>query len=251
MNKPVQIHQAAFIMLQAQLTWTLWYMGILLLVNIARLIFSADGIDTFYNHAFVASNVYMLVIGIITISFMPYFVEMGVTRKSYFYGNAIASICLSILIPVFAYVLTIFEKLILANFKEPTFNIESAADGNFIGDLLQSILITPYVDMEANVLLSLAVFSLNIFAFYLIGWLIGAAFYRLGVIGGILFIAISIVLIAAKDSMQRIAMDLPLFETYAFFDAVPSRVAFILLVVIMFIPLILIRTLTKRAPIKI
>ncbi|MCG5104942.1 hypothetical protein [Oceanobacillus alkalisoli] len=251
MNKPVQIRQVAFIMLQSQLTWTLWYIGILVIINIARLIFRADGIDTFYNHAFVASNVYMLVIGIVVISFMPYFVEIGVTRKNYFYGNTIASLCLSILIPVFAYVLTIFEKLILGNFKEPNFNIKSAADGNFIGDLLQSILITPYVDVETNILLSLAVFSLNIFAFYLIGWLIGAAFYRLGVIGGILVIAIGIVLITAKDSMQRIAMDLPLFETYAFFDAVPSNIAYILLVVVMLIPLILIRTLTKRAPIKI
>ncbi|MCM3739486.1 hypothetical protein M3210_04305 [Oceanobacillus luteolus] len=251
MNKPIPFSRIGFDLLQAQLIWTLWYLGILVLVNIVRLVFSADEIDTFYNHAFVASNVYMLVIGIISIYFLPYFVENGITRKNYFYGNIIASICLSILIPIIAYVITIFEGLVLSNLKQSMLHAVPDPDTNFIGDIFQSILLTPHVDMEANLLLSLGLFSINIFGFYLIGWLIGTAFYRLGVIGGLCFIAISLLIIVAKDSFLRIAMDHPLFESFSIFEAVPESMALVLVFIILLVPIFLIRLLTKRAPVKI
>lgn len=248
MKKPVQFPQVGFDLLIIQLTWTLGYLGIMLLVNIVRLLVFNVEIDTFYNQSFFASNIFMLVIGIISINFLRYYVENGITRKNYFLGNVLASIFLSILIPIFSYIISILQGLVLTGFREP--NIIPESDGNLIADLLQTILLSPYVDTEANLLLSLANFSLNIFVFYILGWLISTAFYRIGVIGGLLFIAIALGLAAAKDSFQRIALDLPLFEYFSFFHEVPTTIAISLVFAIIVGILILLRLLTKRAPVK-
>lgn len=255
MNKPANFSTIGFHLLQEQLIWTFWFIGIVLLVNIVRTVLVSLYIgieaDYFYGGVFIASNIYMLIIGIISIYFLPYFVENGVTRKNYFYGNVIASVCLSILIPVFAYVITIFEKAIFPNLRTIDFGPVVDHDGNIIGDLIQSIILAPYVNVETDPLLSMIVFSINIFGFYIIGWLISATFYRLGVIAGLLVIFLGIIFFAFKDSMVRIAFDLPIFEHYSIFTVVPKNMALLLVFAGMLLVLSLIRLLTKRAPIKI
>ncbi|MBP1970670.1 hypothetical protein J2Z83_002806 [Virgibacillus natechei] len=254
--KPVSFTKTGLDLLFIQFTWTLWALGIFLLIDVVKMIFQSN-VDLLYSSGYIASNIYMLVIGIIVISFLTYFVENGITRTNYFYGNVIASIGLSIIIPIILYVLSLIEKFIVNQFTNIVLNENTLedvvvdVDGNIIGEIIQAMILSPFISPESNLLLSLALFSLNILVFYIIGWLIGAAFKRLGVIGGILFIAIGIALIAVKDSMIRLAMDIPLFESFAFLDIVPEALALPLVFVVIVATFMMIRLLTKRAPIDI
>ncbi|MFD1851678.1 hypothetical protein [Oceanobacillus bengalensis] len=255
MNQPKLFPKVSFDLFWVQLTWTFWALGIFLVINLGKIILS-EHVDTFYAASYVGANIYMLVIGIISIAFLTYYVENGVTRKDYFLGNVVASLGLSIVLPILAYLISLIEKLILNFFThivltDPKLDeIAIDIDGNIIGEILLSFLLTPFINPESNILLSLGLFSLHLFVFYLVGWLIGAAFYRLNVVFGILFIAIAIGIIAFKDSMIRLMLDIPLFESFSTLDFVPKGFAPALVVVTILITIILIRQLTKRAAIK-
>lgn len=262
MKKPISFRTVGFDLFWIQLTWTFIAMGIFLAIKMVQLFFSSE-LDGFYSEGYIASNLYMLVIGIIAISFLSYYVGLGITRRTYFLGNVLASMGLSILIPIMLYVISLIEKFIVNQFTSLQFkdinleNIVSEIDidsnhiGQWIGDTIQSIILTPFVHPESNLVLSLALFSLHIFVFYMMGWMIGAAFNRLGVIGGIFFIVIGILLISIKDSMLRLALDTPLFHSFSVLDAVPEFLALPLVFVVSLIPILFIYLFTKRAPIKI
>lgn len=256
MRKPVSYTTVAMDLFWIQLTWTFIAAGILIIVDIVRFIFGKE-LDVFYNSTYVAGNIYMLVIGIILIGFLKYYVELGVTRRNYFIGGVIASLALSVVIPVFVYVISLVEKLIanqLSSFvlREDTLKqVDVDIGGNIIGELIMTNLLTPFVDPNSQLLLSLAIFSLHLFVFHIIGWLIGAAFIRLGVIGGIIFIIIGIALNGVKDSMVRLALDMPLYETFAVLGNVPDILALPLVLAVTIVTIVLIHLLTKRAPIKI
>src|SRR5699024_6384708 len=184
----------------------------------------------------------------------------GMTRKKYFTANVLASIGLSLAIPILIYVISIFEKLIVNNFtsivlretslEQVTEEITTNIDGNIIGEIIQSIILTPFINPESNLILSLGLFSLHIFVFYIIGWMIGAAFYRLDVAGGLVFIVISFALILLKDSMLRLVLDIPLFQNFTVLENVPDNLALLFVFVIIIVVIVLIRLLTKRVPIK-
>lgn len=258
--KPASYTKTGIDMFLVQMIWTFWFLGITLLVHLIRIIFQSSA-DSYYSAGYISGNIYMLVIGIITISFLTYYVENGITRKNYFYGNVIASIGLSIVIPFLIYGLSLVEKFIISNLTSTVINenvlgevLEEVAismDGNFIGEIVQSFILSPFISPTSNLLLSLALFSLNIFIFYIIGWLIGAAFKRLGVIGGILFIFIGLAIVALKDSMIRLAMDIPLLENFSFLDIVPGALALPVVLALIAVTFILIRLLTKRTPLRI
>ncbi len=208
MQKPVSYTKMALDLFWLQLTWTFWALGVISLIHIGRIIFSNE-LNSIYSAGYIASNIYMLIIGIIVINLLPYYVQNGITRKYYFFGNAMASLGLSIIIPILVYVASFLEKLVTNNFtskvlkdhllEEIINDVVLDIDGNLIGEIILSFILTPFVHQESNLVLSLALFSLHIFVFYLIGWMIGAAFYRLRAIGGIIFIAIGLALIALKD----------------------------------------------------
>lgn len=258
MKKSISFSRVGFDLFWVQLTWTFYYLGITLLVNIIRLFFGGN-LDTFYSAGYISSNIYMLVIGIIAINFLPYYVENGITRKNYFLGNLIASAGLSIILPILTYFISLVEKLIVNNFTSNDLAdrtleqlvIEMDMDGNIVGEIIQSVILTPFISPESNLLLSLALFSLHIFIFYMIGWLIGSAFYRLGVIAGIIFIAIGLSFLLIKDAMIRLAMDLPLLEVVAFLESTPKVSALPIVFGVILVTVLLIRQLTKRASIKI
>lgn len=260
MQKPVSYTTLASDLFLLQLIWTFWALGIFLIINIGRLIF-LDYVDSYYSGGYISANIYMLVIGIIAINFLPYYVKSGITRKKYFIANVLASVGLSIAIPILIYMISFFEKLIVNNFTSIVLreaSLERAAeevttsiDGNLIGEIIQSILLTPFINPESNLILSFGLFSLHIFVFYIIGWMIGAAFYRLDVAGGLVFIVISFALILLKDSMIRLVFDIPLFQNLTVLENVPDNLALSLVFVIIIVLIVLIRILTKRAPIKI
>ncbi|MDO6451379.1 hypothetical protein [Oceanobacillus profundus] len=256
MNRPSLFPKVSLDLFWVQLTWTFWALGIHLIINIGK-IFLSEHLDTFYSASYVAGNIYMFVIGIIAINFLPYYVEHGITRKDYFLGNVIASFGLSIVIPILTYLISLVEKLIVTNFSQIALadrtleDIVIDIDGNIIGEVLLSFLLTPFISPESNIFLSLGLFSLHLFVFYLVGWLISAAFYRINVLFGILFIAVAIAIIAVKDSMIRIVLDIPLFENFSALDIVPNGLAWPIVFVTVLITIILIRLLTKRAALKI
>ena len=260
MRKPISYTTVAGDLFWLQLKWTFYALGIFLVINIGRLIF-LDYVDSYYSGGYVAANIYMLVIGIIAINFLPYYVQNGVTRKNYFIGNVFAGVGLSIVIPVLIYIISILEKAVLNNFTSIILretSLEMAAEevttdigGNFIGEIIQSILLPPFINPDSSLILSLGLFSLHILLFYLIGWMIGAAFYRLDVIGGLVFIAIGIVLILFKDSMIRLVTDIPLFQNLTVLENVPNYLALPFVFMIIIVSIALIRILTKRIPIKI
>lgn len=257
MQQPVSVSKTAIEMLWVQLTWTFWFVGIILVINVFNIFFSSDGIDGFYSSGYISSNIYMLVIGIITISFLRYYVENGVTRKNYYYGNILAAIGISIILPILIYLISLVEKFIFNSFtsivlQERTLGkIDIDMDGNIIGEIVQTMILTPFISPENNLLFSLALFSLHIFVFYLIGWLIGSGFSRLGVIGGLAIIVLGIAFLMIKDTMVRVAFDFPLLETFSVLNDVPESMAYLVIAAIILVTLLLIRLLTKRAPIKI
>lgn len=256
MKKPLGSPSVGLELLIIQMTWTLMGFGIFLLINIVKMVFGIE-VDSYYSGGYIASNIFMFVIGIISINFLPHYVGLGITRKNYFYGNVIASIGLSIFIPIGIYIISLVEKLIIGNFtsielrERALDKIEIDSDGNIVSEIIQSFIVTPFIDPSSNLVLSLALFSLHIFVFYIIGWMIAAAFQRLGVIGGLLFIAVGIVFIAIKDTMIRITLDLPLFKNFSVFEVVPEKLALPTVFAAILLTMIIIRLLTKRTPLKI
>src|SRR5699024_347967 len=182
--------KVAFDLYIVQMVWTAFFLGITFAIHIFQLIgaaFWGDGeVDYFYNSSFVASNIYMLVLGIIAITFLSYYVENGVTRKDYYKGTLLASIGLSITIPVLTIILSVLERILFISLLNITFrdanlnSVMAELDNGNIGDLIagviQQIILTPFIDPAHNWFFSLALFCLNIFTYYLFGWLFISAF---------------------------------------------------------------------------
>src|SRR5690606_33074627 len=129
-----------------------------------------------FKSAFVSGCIYMFVIGIFSIYFLPHFVGKGVTRKDYFIGSFLASIGLSIAIPIVVAILSIVEKPILnmfnISYRGATFN-EVDVDESLVGEIVSSFFVPPFVEFQTNPLLAVIIFSINLFVMYLVGWIIG------------------------------------------------------------------------------
>ncbi|WP_078382070.1 hypothetical protein [Sutcliffiella halmapala] len=240
-----------------QLKWASGFLGVLFIVNIGKLVLSsiygyeAEG---FFSSIFVAGNIFMLVVGILAIYFLPHYVGNGVTRKDYFTGTVLASIGLSITIPVIAFLVSILEQFILnmvnIALRAQTIN-DVDIDDNIIGDIVQSIIITPYVAPQQNWLLAIGVLSLNLFINYLIGWLISSSFYRLNVVAGLGFILLAINIKMLKDTFLRISLDLPVPGWFSNLDFLPSGIALVGILLLVIISIWLIRLLTRRVSVKL
>ncbi|SES31255.1 hypothetical protein [Psychrobacillus sp. OK032] len=241
-----------------QFFWAFGFLGVLLVVQIIKTILSTTkGIEMndYFDAVFIAANIFMLVIGIIsTYGFLPYYVSNGVTRKDYFKGSAIASVGLSITIPIIASIVSVIQIFLvnlinLSILKDSSFDNNAGAEGSIIGEIILSIIFTPFVDLQSNWLLAIFVFALNIFIYYLVGWLIGSGFYRFGVLFGLISIIIAFLIIYAQDLLLSIALDLPVQDMFATLDF-PIYVSVIGIFVLIAITLWMIRQLTKRVAVK-
>ncbi|MBB6451181.1 hypothetical protein HNR44_003175 [Geomicrobium halophilum] len=63
--------------------------------------------------------------------------------------------------------------------------------GGVIAELVLSVILSPNVDPSGNWVLAIGVFALNIFIFYLLGWLISVGFKAGGTILGLVFIVLA------------------------------------------------------------
>ncbi|HEY8529230.1 MAG TPA: hypothetical protein VIL22_06080, partial [Paenibacillaceae bacterium] len=114
----------------------------------------------------------MLVCGIISAGFLPYFVRLGVTRKACFIGTAVASCVLSLALAAGSGLIYLAERML------------TAAD----------------IALDRMWLAAVIAFAFNILHYYAIGWLIGAGFYRYGA-GGVLFIALAVPFSFAAEAL--------------------------------------------------
>lgn len=244
-------------MFWVQLLWALGFLGVLLVFHIVKIIVAfiqGTGVDSFYNSVYV-TNIFMLVIGIISVYFLPHYVGNGVTRKDYYKGALLASVGLSVVIPIIVSCVSALGQFIIKNIdkislKESDFNAVVLETDNIIGEIVKSVIFTPYVDPQSNWGLAIVVFSLNIFVYYLVGWLISAGFYRFDTGTGLGFIVIAFIVITLEDVLLRISLDLPIPSRFSVFDSLPSSITVLCMLFVIFLSLWTIRLLTKRATIK-
>lgn len=243
-------------MLWTQWTWTFGFLGIVLLIHIFNMVRGAiqgNEFDNYYNSVFVAGNIYMFVIGIISIYFLSYYVENGVTRKNYFTAAFLAAVGIAITIPVVSFLVSMVEQL----FFNPSFrvmeinSVVTDIDDSIIGYLIGSFVVSPYVDPTAHWLLSLAIFSLNLFIYYIFGWLISATFNRFRTIGGLATIVIGLIVVIFLDACIRHALQLPTPMWFSLVDFFSTPLTVFIILFLTGCMLLAIRLITSRAPIKI
>ena len=201
--------------------WTKWFLVIITLVYIKQAVFALlnnNPEEDFYAFSFVSSNIYMFVIGIIAACVMlSYYVRNGVTRRDYFKGALLAVIGLSLAIIAYSLVITGLERLIIKLGNLPLIIDNKAAElfawtdydeGVLVAKIIGALVISPFIDLESNWLVSLVLACLNFVASYLIGWLIGAGYYRFGWLWGFGFIGTAIVLMVLWDYIWSIGFEI-------------------------------------------
>lgn len=256
MNEQAKYMKVAKGLLFVQGKWTITFLAIVLFITILKIIFGAirgNEVDGFFETAFVASNIYMFITGIIAVSFLAYFVENGVTRKDYFLGAIIAAIILSIFLPIIAVIINLIEKFVFTLFHIPykVTNLDDIEfDGDIISDFVQSLIVSPYVNPDSNVFLACFILFINLFVAYLLGWFIRAGYYRFGSMIGFLFIVIAVCLKLLKDTLIRVQLDQQIVSWFLNFTTLPLSMTIIGVVAIIAFMIFMIRMATKRVTVK-
>lgn len=243
-------------MFLVQSSWTSIFLGIMLTIAVVNMFINGmqdQLVGGIFNSAFVSGCIYMFVIGIFSIYFLPHFVGKGVTRKDYFIGSFLASIGLSIAIPIVVAILSIVEKPILnmfnISYRGATFN-EVDVDESLVGEIVSSFFVPPFVEFQTNPLLAVIIFSINLFVMYLVGWIIGTSFYRFGTLIGLVSIAIAIGMKLLNDHLLRILLDLPTLHLFSGFQGIPDMIAILGILLLYFFALSALRIFTKRITVK-
>ena len=162
-----------------QLKWSPWFISIMFLLHLIVSYFQTRidfTLNSLFGFSYYSTNIYMLIIGIIAGAyFLPFYVKHGITRKNYFIGATLSALGLSAAIATIFAILSFLEGAILWFFgiERLTTTILTVNSGNYW-------------------LLSFLVYTLNIFTYYLIGWLITTGYYRFGWKIGFGFIALAI-----------------------------------------------------------
>lgn len=238
--------------------WTAWFLGIMFVVYIAHILYpliytgeSGRTVDDFYARSYIFGNIYMLVIGIITsISCLPYYVQNGITRRDYFFGATIGTLGLAIIIPLVALIIHFLTKGIVDWINLPIElkglpDIHIAEEDSFIAQMILAVIDAPSVAEISG--LSILVFTVNLFFYYVIGWMIGAGFYRFGGIKGMMFIVLALAIFLINSGIwgNPVPAWLPIPDLTLSFYAIIGTVLLI------FIVLGIIRLVTRNVRIKL
>lgn len=238
--------------------WTVWFLGIMFVVYIAHILYpliytgeSGRTVDDFYARSYIFGNIYMLVIGIITsISCLPYYVQNGITRRDYFFGATIGTLGLAIIIPLVALIIHFLTKGMIdwtnlpIDLKGLT-EASAAEEDPFIAQMILAVIYAPSVVEISG--LSILVFTVNLFFYYVIGWMIGAGFYRFGGIKGMMFIVLALAIFLINSGIwgNPVPAWLPIPDLTLSFYAIIGTVLLI------FIVLGIIRLVTRNVRIKL
>ncbi|WP_127589602.1 Tat pathway signal protein [Paenibacillus lautus] len=222
-------------------SWALGFLAIvLLMIYIGVGIGSSMGVNVragiaeedFFSIVYRSTKGFMLVIGIISAyGFLSYYVRHGITRRDFFNGAALAAVYLSLAFPVVVGLVNWIIGMLTSHDAGSTL-------------LLQKF--------DNNWLLILVSYGVQIFIYYLMGWMIGSGFYRFGWIRGLGWIAVALVLIGFMDALWQFELAsiweqwLPV--TTAFSVTLPVSLAGSVAVIL--IALLLIRLITRKVTIK-
>ncbi|WP_341201191.1 hypothetical protein [Planomicrobium okeanokoites] len=228
--------KVAFGIFYEQFKWSLWFLSILVTIHVFVLFFvpnSDAGIVNFFEFSRYSSAIFMLVCGIMAVYvFVTSHVQQGVTRKNVYFGIAIGALGLAIFLTMIPILVTGIEFL-LAEYTALQFTFTS-------------------IGSSSEWLMEAVFYLLNIFTYYLIGWLIGVGYYRFGWIIGFLFIAAAIVALSLngyfweEDDIGSVIPWLPDIQT----DSSPF-IAITCSLILSVALLGVMRLLTKRMAIKI
>ncbi|MGG3283102.1 Tat pathway signal protein [Paenibacillus solani] len=221
-------------------SWALGFLAIIMLIYVGLGIGINIGVNVregvveedFFTIAYRSTKGFMLVIGIISAyGFLSYYVRNGITRRDFFNGSTLAALYLSLAFPV---------VMPLIHWIVSMFASQDAGNTR----LLQ--------EFDNSWLLTLASYSVQIFIYYLMGWMIGSGFYRFGWIRGLGWIAIALVLIGFMDALWQFELA-SIWEEWVpvttdFSVTLPVSLAGSLAVIL--IALTLIRLITRRVTIK-
>ncbi|MCT1400141.1 Tat pathway signal protein [Paenibacillus sp. p3-SID867] len=220
-------------------SWALGFLFIVLLIYIGVGIGTSIGVNVragiaeedYFSITYRSTKGFMLVIGIISAyGFLSYYVRNGITRRDFFKGAALAAVYLSLAFPVVVGLVHWIIGMVTSHDASST--------------LMQKF--------DNNWLLILVSYGVQIFIYYLMGWMIGSGFYRFDWIRGLGWIALALVLIAFMDALWQFELAsiweqwLPV--TTDFSVTLPVSLAGSLIVIL--IALILIRLITRRVTIK-
>ncbi|MEC0203644.1 Tat pathway signal protein [Paenibacillus lautus] len=221
-------------------SWALGFLSIVLLIFIGVGIGNSMGVNVragmadedFFSIVYRSTKGFMLVIGIISAyGFLSYYVRHGITRRDFFTGSALAAVYLSLAFPV---AVTLIQWI-----------VSMVAPQNAGSTLLLQ-------KFDNNWLLILVSYGVQIFIYYLMGWMIGSGFYRFGWIRGLGWIAVALVLIGFMDALWQFELAsiweqwLPVTTDFS----VSRPVSLAGSVIVILIALILIRLITRRVTIK-
>jgi hypothetical protein len=217
---------------------------------------NGNEINNYFSGVYMASHIFMLVIGIIsTYGFLGFYVGNGVTRRDYFKGATLSAIGLSIAIPVIASIVSVVERWFInlthlyTAESNPFASQGIVEESNLIGDIVKSVVHSPFVDLHGNWLLAILIFALNLLTYFVVGWFIGASFYRFDILIGLGAILLSIAILFTADGLLRAALELPVHEVFASLSL--SLPIFVLASLILLgIVLWFIRQMTKKVSIK-
>ena len=127
------------------------------------------------------AQIFMFVVGIITgVYIIQYYIRQGVTRRSSFCGMVLAGLAVAISIQVIGVLLTGFSILV-----------------EFVSPFQAGRALIPYLGRSRGYLATIAI-SVSIHAaHFLMGWIIGFAFYRFRGLGGFAAILSGILVLGA------------------------------------------------------
>ncbi|WP_353893646.1 hypothetical protein PRVXH_000399 [Proteinivorax hydrogeniformans] len=182
-----------------QMGWTLWYIGILLGIQVIVFYFTSDVQEANFNFMYFISQpskIYMLVIGIILFfNFFGYFIKNGVTRKDYFVGSAIAAggVALSIIL-----IGLIISAII------------------YITGIFPSSLEMDIIDQSLGLVKQITALSLLLYGYYIAGWIVAAGFYGFSGWYKSASIVVAALFAGIINTIWQGDVDFPLYLVYSY-----------------------------------
>lgn len=228
--------KVAFDIFFEQFKWSLWFLAALVTVHVIVLFFVPDsdaGIVNFLEFSRYSTAIFMLVCGIMAAYvFISPYVQEGLTRRDTYQGIAVSAFGLALALTLIPLSLNGIEFL-LAEYAALPFNFTSYGSGS--AWLMETIS-----------------YLLNIFTYYLVGWVISIGYYRFGWLKGFLFIGIAIVTLSlngyfwGEDDINTAIPWMPNIQA----DPTPA-IATIGSLILIAVLLAVMRLLTKRMTIKL
>lgn len=225
-------------LLYVQIQWAAWIFPIIFIVYIALNRFSPETpsqFTTYMSSIVSSSRVFMLIFGILScFSFLPYFVNLGVTRKDYFAGTAISSVLLAIVITTFSALITFLIQL----------------TGLIKGSSTRASL--DFLDSSSVWLVPILVACLLILSYFIAGWIISIGFYRSGFLGKVGSILLAFMFLSLTNLLWEGDLSLPLISRFNIpFPAISTPTSMLISATLICLGFWYVYCNVKKVPIKL